>query len=156
MFSKTGLTDAAHRLVIEWTNSRNAAASATTVNLDAVNVLGTLTQAPDFTGGLVGFWAILRSTTGPNRWRFRADGTYNYFVTNGGTWYNEEGLYAAYQGASSKLVLLFDRRNQDGPDSPWNYGLSSMECPSWITYYTDGTLLKINGPNLDVNYWLRP
>ena len=28
VFSKTGLTDAAHRLVIEWTNSKNAAASA--------------------------------------------------------------------------------------------------------------------------------
>jgi hypothetical protein len=140
VFSKTGLTDAAHRLVIE--------RAAGKINLDAVNILGTLTQAPDFTGGLVGFWAMTPEYDWVESWTFRADGTYTYLVSNGSTTVREDGLYAAYQGASSKLLLLFDR---------WSGGsLSDVECSYWITYYSNGTMLHIDGgPNLDVNYWLQ-
>ena len=97
VFSKTGLTDAAHRLVIE--------RAAGKINLDAVDVLGTLTQAPDFTGGLVGFWCTTPEYDWVESWKFRADGTYTYLVSNGSTTVREDGLYAAYQGASSKLLL---------------------------------------------------
>ena len=154
VFSKIGMTDAAHRLVIEWTNRRNAAASSTAIDLDAISVLGTLGQAPALTGGLVGFWAVTPEYDWAESWRFRTDGSYNYFVTNGATWYNEEGLYAA--NADTKIVFLFDRRNQDGPERPGANGLDNIECPYQISYYSNATLLRIKGPNLDVNYWLQP
>lgn len=142
VFSKTtGLADAAHRLVIE--------RAAGKINLDAVNILGTLTQAPDFTGGLVGFWCTTPEYYWVESWKFRADGTYTYLVSDGSTTVREDGLYAAYQGASSKLLLLFDR---------WSGGsLSDVECSYWITPQSNGTWLHIDGgPNLDVDYRLTP
>jgi len=156
VYAKTGLANVPHTLVVDWAGAKNAAATGTTVNLDAFEILGSLTQVPDLTGGLVGYWAMTPEGNWFEYWKFWADGTYNYFVTDGYTWYNEEGLYAAYQGANSKMVLLFDRRHQDGPEWPWEYDLTTIECPYWITYYSDGTLLNVHGPNLDVNYWLQP
>jgi hypothetical protein len=139
VFSKTGLTDTAHRLVV--------GRAAGKIGIDAINVVGALAQAPDFTGGLLGFWAMTPEYDWVESWTFRTDGTYTYLVSNGSNTVREDGLYAAYPGASSKL-LLFDR---------WSGGwLSNVECTYVITAYPSGTLLKIyGGPNLDVNYWLQ-
>ena len=138
VFSKTGLTDAAHRLVIEtgpparstWTRSTSSAPSRRRRTSRAGwSASGASTPEYD--------WV--------ESWKFRADGTYTYLVSNGSTTVREDGLYAAYQGASSKLLLLFDR---------WSGGsLSDVECSYWITSQSDGTWLHIDGgPNLDVNY----
>ena len=137
VYSKSGLTDGAHRLVIEWTNSRNAAAAGTTIGLDAINVLGSLAQAPDFTNGLVGYWAATPRSSCAEAYTFRADSTYTYLVEGliGSTYglLRQEGLYAAYQGQSSMLLFLFDRWERftpsGGPDGAW-YSLASGEWPT--------------------------
>jgi hypothetical protein len=46
VYSRQGLTDGAHTLRIEHTGTGNAAAQSTRIDIDAVEVLGTLTQAP--------------------------------------------------------------------------------------------------------------
>jgi hypothetical protein len=161
VFSKTGLTDAAHRLVIEWTNSKNAAASATTINLDALRIVGSLAQAPDFTDGLVGFWATTPEWNWVESYTFRADGTYTYLVQGmiGSTsgLLRQEGLYAAYQGQSGPVLLLFDRLERftpsGGPDGAW-YSVANGEWPYQITAYTNGKKLNISN-GWGANYWLK-
>lgn len=46
VFSKTGLAAGPHTLVVSWTGRKNAGATSDYINLDAVGVIGTLTQAP--------------------------------------------------------------------------------------------------------------
>jgi len=159
VFSKIGLADAAHRLVLEWTFTKNASATATTVNVDAVSVVGSLAQAPDLTDGLVGFWATTPEWTWVESYAFRADGTYTYLVQGliGSTsgLLRQEGLYAAYQGQSSMLLLLFNRWERftpsGGPDGSW-YPIANGEWPYQIIPYSNGAKLNIaNGWGAD--YW---
>ena len=162
VFSKPGLTNAAHWLVLDWTGGKNAAASAATVNLDAISILGTLNQAPDYTGGLVGFWAAPPEYNWAETYAFRADGSYTYLVEGmiGGTYglYREEGLYVTYQGQTAKMLRFFDRWNRftpsGGPDGQWE-ALGNGEWPYQITYYTGDTKLNIIGKDLNANFWLQ-
>ena len=57
VYAKSGLTNTSHSLRLDWTGLRNTASSGTTVDLDAIEIVGSLTQAPVLTGGLVGFWS---------------------------------------------------------------------------------------------------
>ncbi len=161
VFSKTGLPDAAHRLVVEWSNSRNPAASGTTVDVDAVSVVGSLSQAPELTGGLVGFWATTPEWSWAESYTFRADGSYTYLLEGrlGSTYglLRQEGLYAAYQGQGTMRLYLFGRLERftpsGGPDGAWE-SLSSGEWSYRIINYTNGAKLNIdNGWGAD--YWLR-
>ena len=45
VWSATGLTDGAHTIVIEYAGDKNAASTGTAIGIDAIDLLGTLTQA---------------------------------------------------------------------------------------------------------------
>ena len=46
VFTKTGLANTSHTLTLAWTGTSNGVNTATTIDLDALDVAGTLTQAP--------------------------------------------------------------------------------------------------------------
>ena len=148
VFNKSGLSSAAHRLVLGWANSKNASASAKTINVDAVGVVGSLLQAPDMTGGLVGTWAFADYDWAES-YAFRADGTYTRVIQTNLNQGNDglfvhNGLYATYYDAASTswILGLFYRTEKftpeggpDGTPAP----LADVEYP----YYINGTTLGI-------------
>ena len=146
VFNKSGLSSAAHRLILGWANSKNASATARTINVDAVGVVGSLLQAPDMTGGLVGTWAFADYDWAES-YTFRPNGTYTRVIQTNLNQGNDgmfvhNGVYAAYQGSSSWMLGLFYRTEkftpEGGPDGN-TVPLADIEYP----YDINGTTLGI-------------
>ncbi len=65
VYSKSGLTDAEHTAVVEWTGTKNASSTGTGIGIDAVDVAGTLdgdTVAPATSDDVVGAWRSTSAT----------------------------------------------------------------------------------------------
>jgi hypothetical protein len=95
VYTKSGLTDGPHTLIIKYTGDKNPSASGTSINLDALDVLGTLTQAPKTT---------------------RIDDNNSAYCTYGPLWsrWDKSGYWAAYQDTyacsdkkGAKLTVTF-------------------------------------------------
>ena len=136
VFTKSGLASAAHTLLVEWAGAKNAAATGTTVNFDAIEILGSLTQAPDLTGGLVGSWSYVGYTLA-EMYTFQANGTYVRVMIADGDFIKgmltQEGLYIAKGGA----IKFFDGLESWTPDA---------DDPSGIPAYTDEPLAAVQDP----------
>ena len=121
VYAKSGLTNAAHTLKLEWTNSKNLAATATTVDLDALEVSGTLTQAT--ANQLVGSWSDIGDTSEDN-YIFRADATYTRALlfadeTSALGLMTDDGKYAV-SGGSIQFSDTLETWAPD-PDDPSGY-----------------------------------
>jgi hypothetical protein len=97
VYSASGLANAPHTLKIEWTGTKNAYASGTTIGLDRVDTLGSMTEASDLSSPLirheevapqisfVGTWTPSPNTARSNgSWR-AADSTASVSFTMTGT-----------------------------------------------------------------------
>ena len=65
VYSKSGLTNAQHTAVVEWTGTKNASSTGTGIGIDAVDVAGTLdgdTIAPATSDDVAGSWRSTSAT----------------------------------------------------------------------------------------------
>lgn len=130
VYTKTGLANAAHQLLVEWTGTKGATTGGTTINIDAFELPGgTLTQVPDYTGSLVGYWSTPVDPVLTDAYTFRANGTYTRLMySESGDFLRgmlrDDGLYIAAGGK----VLLFDALEDWTPAS---------DDPSGTNQYTD-------------------
>jgi hypothetical protein len=105
VFQTAGLTPGPHRLDARWTGRKNPLSSDYRINLDAVGVAGTLTQASWFTiyeetSTLLAYGGVWTSTTSVGNY---SGGTLSYANGAGGA---GAGFTAAFSGTAAEWMAL--------------------------------------------------
>jgi len=145
-FSKTGLTYGTHTLKLEWANQKNAAASTTTVNLDALDVIGWMTQAtPPVTNDtrLLGKWIWYFSVILPvpmtyeaDEFLFKTDGTFEKLMVCKYTGLSGSFHTAGKWAASGGNLTLSNQLESWTPDGTTPAPYSNKVIPNVVCAYS--------------------
>ena len=134
VYSKTGLSNAAHTVKIEWTGTKNAASTGTRIVVDALDLIGTLTQASPAA-------TVVRYEDTDTR------------LAWAGTWWTSvgtarsAGALKASDSAGSAAYVAFTGTRFDliGTKAP-TYGIARITIDGGAPEYADFSTPRLGGP----------
>jgi len=137
VLSVTGLSNEPHTISIEWSGTKNASSSGTAIGLDALDVVGTMSQAV-----LPGYPIVRYEETEPSILKSGSWVTSVAAKRSGGSW-----LYSNSSGSATDLTFSGTRIEMRVAKAP-NYGIARVlldGVPYSVDMYSSGYVHNVLG-----------